>query len=32
MKILLLGAAAAAMALTGFAASAQPYNGRYGGG
>lgn len=30
MKILLLGAAAAAMALTGFAASAQPYNGRYG--
>lgn len=32
MKTLLLGAAAAAMALTGFAASAQPYNGRYGGG
>ena len=32
MKILLLGAATAAMALTGFAASAQPYNGRYGGG
>jgi Ni/Co efflux regulator RcnB len=29
MKRLLLGAAAAAMTLTGFAASAQPYGGRY---